>query len=214
FKKKTSCGFWPMIAGVASQAQVKRLVAHLKDEKKFWRPFVFPTLSADEPEYKPDGDYWLGAVWAPTNYAIIKGLELYGEEDFATEAALRYVRAMFEVYKRTGTVWENYAPESMSQGTPAKPDFVGWSGIGPITLLIENVLGFRPDGVRKQLAWRLARHDRHGIERFRFGTVQTDLLYDGKGSVCVRTNEPFTLALNGVEYKLAKGEHRLAAKPR
>ncbi len=171
-KVKTSGGFWPMIAGITTKAQSDRLVAHLRNEKEFWRPFVFPTLAADEKPYQPEGGYWHGAVWAPTNFAIIKGLEKCGYEDFATEATDKYLTAMAAVFKDTGTVWENYAPEEpLRPGKPAAHDFVGWTGDGPIALLIENILGFRSDGVRHRLEWRLTRTDRHGIERLRLGDV-------------------------------------------
>jgi hypothetical protein len=213
FKKKTSCGFWPLIAGVASKEQAARMVAHLKDPKEFWRPNVFPTLAANEPEYKANGGYWLGAVWAPTNYAIIKGLERAGYEAFAAEATSKYLTGMAEVFEKTGTVWENYAPESMEPGSPAKGDFVGWSGCGPIALLIENILGFRPDGVHKALFWRLSLHETHGIKRLQFGTITADLLYDGKDTVTVSTNEPFILTINSGRYKIAKGETRIENPP-
>lgn len=195
FKKKTIGSFWPMIAGVSSPTQTKRLVAHLKDEKTFWRPVVFPTLAASEPEYKADGGYWLGAVWAPTDYAVIKGLVRCGEENFAAQASERYLTAMADVFGKTGTVWENYAPESYAPGKPAAKDFVGWSGIGPITLLIENVLGFRPDGVRRHLVWRLRQEGRHGIRRLGFGGVHTDLVFDGKETITVSSDQPYRLEI-------------------
>jgi len=139
FKKKTIGGFWPMLAGVASVEQAERLIAHLKNEKEFWRKIVFPTLSADEDEYHEYGDYWRGAVWAPTNVMVIKGLENYGYDELAAEATEKYLAGMYEVYQKTGTVYENYAPDHYAKGEPAKADFVGWTGCGPIQLLFENV---------------------------------------------------------------------------
>ncbi len=207
FKKKTACGFWPMIAGIASPEQVKRMVAHLKNEKEFWRPFVFPALSADEQEYnKPSGAYWRGAVWAPTNYEIIKGLQANGEEAFATEATEKYLAAMAEVFKKTGTVYENYMPEQIAPSS-GRGDFVGWSAIGPITLLIENVLGFRPDGVRNRLDWRLTRTDRHGIERLHVGNANISATCAARANaqapahITVTTDQPFKLTVwnHGVE---------------
>jgi len=90
-KWKTSGCFWPMLAGIASKKQCDKLVEHLKDPSEFWRKNVFPTLAADQEKYNPRGGYWLGGVWAPTNYMIIKGLEENGYEDFAREASERYV---------------------------------------------------------------------------------------------------------------------------
>lgn len=209
FRKKTSSGFWPLVAGVASKEQAARLVRHLKDPKEFWRPFVFPTLAADEKEYNPLGGYWHGSVWAPTNYAIIKGLERCGEEEFAAEASEKYLAAMAEVFKKTGTVWENYAPESMDRGNQSARDFVGWTGCGPIALYIENVLGFRPDGVRRTLAWNLRLAEPHGINRLRFGAVTTDIAYDGQGTVTVKSDQPYTLVVNGASFEIKPGETKL-----
>lgn len=209
FRKKTSCGFWPLVAGVASKQQAARLVAHLRNPGEFWRPFVFPTLAADEEEYKADGGYWLGGVWAPTNYAIIKGLERAGHEDFAAEASERYLDGMAAVFKQTGTVWENYAPESMAPGKPAKGDFVGWTGCGPIALLIENVLGFGPDGARNALRWHLRLREAHGIRRLRFGSVTADLLFDGKDTVTVEASAPFALTINSRSFEVKQGHNRI-----
>ena len=185
FRKKTSGGFWPLLAGIATKAQAEKLVGHLKNEKEFWRQNVFPTLAADENEYDPSGRYWQGGVWAPTDLMIIKGLELYGYEDFATEATEKYLKGMAAVFKQTGTVWELYAPDlerpgSGSQGLTgkhqARPDFVGWSGCGPISLLIENVIGLRPDAIHNRMVWHLHRTDRHGIEHLRVGPATLTFL--------------------------------------
>jgi glycogen debranching enzyme len=200
FKVKTSGGFWPMIAGIASKAQSDRLVEHLKNEKEFWRPFVFPTLAADEKDYSKDGGYWHGSVWAPTNFEIIKGLEKCGYENFATQATDKYLNAMGAVFKDTGTVWENYAPEEpLRPGSPAERDFVGWTGDGPIALLIENILGFRCDGVHDQITWRLTRTDRHGIQNLRCGPATVSLVCDARPDLLAprhitgQTDHPFTL---------------------
>jgi glycogen debranching enzyme len=200
-KWKTAGTFWPLLAGVASKTQAERLAQHLRDPKTFWRPFVFPTLAADEKGYDPKGGYWLGGVWAPTDYMIIKGLENYGYEDFAAQATAKYLAGMAKVFKETGTVWENYAPDSLEPGRPAKGDFVGWSGCGPIALLIENVLGFRCDGVDKRLTWYLHRTDRHGIERLRFGGSTVSAVYnpanlkDRVPTITVKTDRPFELVI-------------------
>ena len=44
-----------------------------------------------------------------------------------------------------------------------KADFVGWGGIGPIALLIENVIGIQPDSIDKTITWHMTRTDRHGL---------------------------------------------------
>jgi glycogen debranching enzyme len=187
FKKMTMGGFWPLLAGIASKEQAERLVAHLKDEKKFWRKMVFPTLAADEEEYVPEGFYWRGGVWAPTNVMVIKGLERYGYEVFAALATEKYLFGMFEVFKthKPKSVWEVYAPDFHTPakgGRGSKPHFVGWSGCGPIQLLFENVMGIRPNGVDNTLAWQLRRTDRHGVEKLRVGDATLTLICEKRES--------------------------------
>jgi glycogen debranching enzyme len=218
-KHKTVASFWPMLAGICSQEQAEKLVKHLKDPKEFWRKIPFPSLAADEHEYKAEGDYWLGGVWAPTNTAIIKGLEHYGYNEFAYLATENYLAGMYEVYKRTGTIWENYSPEAYSRGIPAKPDFVGWSGCGPIQLLIENILGFAPNGAENKLAWNVTRIDGHGIKNLRFGSVTVSLIAEKRESVTspviinVACDGAFELTVIHLEnkqtFKLEKGTHSL-----
>lgn len=175
-KVKTAASFWPMLAEICTQEQAQHMVKNLKDSKTFWRTIPFPTLSADHPQYDPRGHYWLGGVWAPTNYMIIKGLQKYGFQEFTTEASEKYLYGMYEVFKNTGTVWENYAPESYEQGDIAKGDFVGWTGLGPISLLIENVIGIQLDALNNTIHWHLNRMDRHGIQNLQFRDAVVSLV--------------------------------------
>ena len=50
-----------------------------------------------------------------------------------------------------------------------KQDFVGWGGIGPIALLIENVIGIQPDAIDKEITWHMTRTDRHGLNNLWLG---------------------------------------------
>ncbi len=221
-KWKTSGCFWPMLAGIASNEQCDRLVGHLQDTSSFWRNNVFPTLAADQDRYNPEGGYWLGSVWAPTNYMIIKGLEYNGYEELARKASEKYINEMYCVFDSTKTVWENYSPEYCMPGKTdrfCKPDFVGWSGIGPISLLIENVLGFRVDAVNNSLTWRINRTDKHGIKRIRIGDVSLNAICEKRKSlespvdIKVEVNSDVTLhvILNSREktFKLDPGVHSL-----
>ncbi len=107
---------------------------------------------------------------------IIKGLQKYGFQEFAAEASEKYLYGIYEVFKKTGTVWENYAPESFEQGDIAKGDFVGWTGLGPISLLIENVMGIQLDALNNTIHWHLNRTDRHGIQDLRFQDAVVSLV--------------------------------------
>jgi glycogen debranching enzyme len=216
---KSVAGFWPMLAGIADDTKAKRLLFHLKDPRSFWRPIPFPSLAADEKAYQSDGHYWLGGVWTPTNVMILKGLERYGREsdngtdytfnEFASAAAEKYLDGLSIVYKKTGTLWENYSPELMMRGNPSQKDFVGWTGCGPIQLLIENVLGFRPDGANNRMTWHINRIDRHGIEQLRFGGTTATLISQKRtivgspAEIHIIANRPFELnvSVNGRSLK-------------
>lgn len=167
---RTVAAYWALLAGVATPKQAARLVAELLNPATFDRRHRVPTLAANERDYDPKGGYWRGAVWAPTNMMVQRGLECCGSADLAAEIALGHLDAVARVYAKTGTIWENYAPDDLSQGTPAKSDFVGWSGLGPILNLIEYGIGLRPDAPANTLIWRLTSPSRTGCENFTFGS--------------------------------------------
>ena len=78
----------------------------------------------------------------------IKGLENYGYTARADEAAEKILEQQYQTYKNVSphTIWETYAPSSNAPSTEygniVRQDFCGWSALGPISLFIENVLGF------------------------------------------------------------------------
>lgn len=201
-KTKTAACFWPMVTGIASHEQAGKLVQHLKNENEFYRPHLFPTLSADHPNYNPAGEYWRGSVWAPTNFMYIKGLEACGYEDFAKEASMNHIENMSQVYKNIEphTIWENYAPESANKGSQSRGNFVGWSGCGPICLLFENIIGIRVDSPENTVIWRLTLTEEHGIKNMEFGqNNKADFLCATRQSesdtchLTITVQSPFTL---------------------
>lgn len=168
YKTKTVATFWPLIAEVASRYQADHLVHHLVDFGEFWRPTLVPTLAADQPAYSVTGEYWQGASWPPTTYMTTRGLTAYGYWPLARAVAENYVHALSLLYERTGTIWENNAPEIIAPSTDSIPHFVGWGGLGPIAMLIEHVIGIElnaPDGT---IEWRLGQPARNGIENLAY----------------------------------------------
>ncbi len=129
--------YWTLLADVVPAGRRARFLSHLIDPAQFWRTIPVAAYPADEPGFDPRGDYWLGGVWAPTNYMVIRGLSRCGAHGLAGRLARAYYRGVAEVFRQTGTFWENYAPDTLSPGTPARPDFCGWSAIAPITLYRE-----------------------------------------------------------------------------
>jgi hypothetical protein len=191
---KTLAGFWPLLAGIVPRERAERLVTHLQNPAEFGRPHPFPTLSADHPSYVPTGGYWLGGVWAPTNYMVVKGLTANGFADLARQSAERHLDQLAEVAAQTGTLWENYAPESPAPGCPARPDFVGWTGLGPVAMLIEDVLGIEVDAPTQTIRWRPRQGETHGIRNLRVGGNVVDLLIENQ-QCHIKAAQPFTLTL-------------------
>ncbi|MGC9363965.1 MAG: MGH1-like glycoside hydrolase domain-containing protein [Fidelibacterota bacterium] len=184
-------GFWPLLAGIPSHSRAMRLIDHLKDYSAFHLEHMFPSVSIRAPEYNPLGFYWRGGVWGVTNYMIIAGLQRYGEQDFAREAARNHLNNMQKVYQGFDIkididsvyfdetlryrIWEMYAPEEAAPGTRwdaknyCRKDHICFSGHGPISMLIEDILGFSVNAPADRLDWNIRRKDRHGIRRLHFG---------------------------------------------
>ena len=92
-----------------------------------------------------------------------------------------------------------------------RPDFCGWSALGPISMMIENVVGINADGVKREVVWRLRRKDRHGVRRLRFGGVEASLVYDD-GSIEIESSGPFTLRVGERVFQITDGRSVFSKK--
>jgi hypothetical protein len=214
---KTIGAYWTLLANVASESQARALMAQLSNPRTFGRPHRVPSCSADEQGYTGDGGYWRGAVWVSSNTMVIRGLERYGNRRLAREIALEHLSAVADIFEQTGTIWENYAPDAKAPGKPAKRDFVGWSGLGPIMYFLEYGIGLAADAPHNQLAWRLESKGRTGCERFRFNGHVVTLIAEASSAkrrgIVVETDAPFRLRViaDGSEqvFQIRKGKSRL-----
>lgn len=193
--------YWALLAGVVPPDRVERFVAHLTNTSEFNRPNTIPTLSADHPEYnRKDGGYWRGGVWAPTNYMTLCGLTKYGQDELAYRIADTHVKNVVSNFQKTGTLWENYAPESDEKGNPARPDFVGWTGLAPISIFFEYVLGIRADVPTKTILWDVHKTERHGIRQYPMGRdITLDLVCEARSSP---EDEPVITAVSNIPVKI------------
>ncbi|MDQ4126598.1 MAG: glycoside hydrolase [Actinomycetota bacterium] len=166
---KTVGSYWALLADAVPPERVAPFVGHLEDPALFKRPHRVPSLSADHPQYREDGGYWLGGVWPPTNYMVLRGLDQAGYHELAHEISREDLDHVVRVFEDTGTVWENYAPERPAPGQPARPDFVGWAGLAPVAGFIEYVLGLRADAPNGRLLWDVRLLEGHGVRRYPFG---------------------------------------------
>lgn len=218
-KVKTPATYWPMLAQFTSPNQATKLAHHAEDPKVFGGPMPYPSVSRDDRDFEPQGVYWRGGIWLPMAYLITKALEKYGFFKIANENAENLIIHMVNTYKNYDppTIWEVYSPTEAKPATYKKnrnvyrPNFCGWSALGPISMFIENVLGFYDvNALEKRIEWNLYRKGKHGVKRLRAGRILTDIIYEN-GKIKVTTNEPYILIVNGKEFSIEKGETLLDA---
>jgi hypothetical protein len=194
-RNKVVTGFWPLWAGAVPKDRVESLARHLKDPASFWRHHPIPSLAADSLHFVPEGQYWLGSAWAPTNYAAIKGFDRSGRHDLAVETTVRHLQRMWEVYRDTGFIWENYSSEASKNGSWSMHDYC-WSALGPIALLIEVLLGIQVDALHNRVIWTPPAEQEAGIADLPVGQATISLLQKqvgGKWCIEVKTDRAFTL---------------------
>ncbi len=138
-KRKHIGMYWTLMGKLVPDNKLDSFLAHLTNPNEFYRKTPLPALSADDPDYKGWGDYWLGGVWAPTSYMVLKGLTLNERHELALDLAEKTYSAVAQVFLATGTFWENYAPDLISYGMPSKKDFCGWTGLVPISIYKEYI---------------------------------------------------------------------------
>lgn len=211
----TVASFWPMLAGVASPAQAERMVEKLRDPDLFGGELPWNSLARTDADYDSvSGNYWRGGIWLPMVYMGTKALERYGYTALADSLAEKIVRMQADVYEteEPHTIWETYNPNfpgpSTEHGHRVRQEFCGWSALGPISLFIENVMGFRhADGLKRELQWDIkAANGRHGLRNLRFGDIVTDLIYDpSTSSISAQSNRPYTLIVSGRRIDIAAG---------
>ena len=99
--------FLPLLAGVPSRRQARRMVRVLRDPARFWGDWVLPTISRDDPAFA-DQQYWRGSIWPPMNYLVLQGLRRYGFDDLAADLAWKGARMFLADRRRTGFCRENF----------------------------------------------------------------------------------------------------------
>ncbi len=182
-KTKTVGGYWPLLAEIPNEERSERLIAHLKDPKAFGTEHPFPTLSADHPDYDKLGGGYRGSVVPPFTYMIIKGLEKYNQYELARDCAIRHLYFVLDSMHQNGTsgdeeqhrdfkptVWEAYQPQKEGKAVwDEKPDwprpqFLAYSGLSTVALMIENIVGLYISLPRKTVDWIIPNLEIMGIE--------------------------------------------------
>ncbi|MCB0035335.1 MAG: hypothetical protein KDE51_14985 [Anaerolineales bacterium] len=207
-ESKTIAAYWALLdSGVVPKNRLDAFLRHLHEPTAFKRPHMAPSLSADSSGYdSKTGQGWRGGVWPSTNFMLLKGLRTVDQHVLAHRISLNHLEYVCEVFKDTNTFWENYAPETAMPGLQARPNYVGWAGLSPIAVLLEDALGLMTDWPQRRVMWdrRLKCTGHYGVQNYPLGPNYTlDLLGDDS-MIFVTTDVPFTLVLRSEEMTLQK----------
>jgi hypothetical protein len=154
---------------------------------------------------------------------VIRGLEKYGYAEVARSIAMKHLGLVADVFEKTGTIWENYAPDSREPGrntdsSLVAKNFVGWSGISPILYLLEYGIGLKPNAQKNELLWEISAGKKIGCERYRFNGHIVSLLAEpsdtnGRIKVTVVCDGAFSLKIRWEKTKrtvdIQKGRNQL-----
>lgn len=219
-KVRTPASYWTMLAEVPNQTQAESMLKYAVDSLEFGGAYPWPTVSRKDPDFNAEyGDYWRGGIWVPTAYMATKALEKYGFYEVADKNATQLLMRMLETYQKyePATIWECYNPTKPEpvqrvygdKLEVVRPDFCGWSALAPISMLIENVLGFHSVNAQtKTVEWRKYQRGTHGIKNLRFGNIVTDIIAYEK-HIEVKSNMPYTLKINGKDYEVKAGSQKI-----
>ena len=129
-----------------------------------------------------------------------------GYDEHAREAAYKYLDGMCKVEKNPafGSIWECYAPESYRPATTeyntlSRDEFVGWSGVAPVTMLIENIIGLTFNAQENLVTFRLNSRRECGLENMAFADNKISVVcthyepFKGKTIVETEAEKPFKL---------------------
>ena len=150
---KAASAFFPLLARIPDEGRVQRMLKRLLDPKQFWGDHVIPSISRDDPSFKPESQLaWRGAVRPWVNYLVYQGLKANRLDPVASEFARKSAEMALRSWKSFGL-----APECFDSltGEAAGERFQTGSALAALTA-VEEYLDFTPH------------------EGFRFGMLKPD----------------------------------------
>ncbi len=87
-----------------------------------------------------------------------------GYEKLAAKLAKKHLFHITETYRLTDTFWGNYKPNLNENDNYSKNEFIRWTGLSVISILIEFVLGIRINSKEEKLTWYINNIEAHGVD--------------------------------------------------
>jgi hypothetical protein len=138
---KAASAFYTLLARIPDDARAQRMLKRLLDPRQFWGDYVIPSVSRDDPAFRPENQQsWRGAVRPSANYLVYQGLKAYRQDAVASE----FARKSAEMFMRSWTSF-GLSPETFDSLT-GEAGGERFQGGGPLAALIavEECLDFTP----------------------------------------------------------------------
>ena len=136
----------------------------------------------------------------------------------ADEVARKMISLQYRTWKNfePHSIWECYSPTEDKPATNkvgglARPDFCGWSALGPISMFIENILGVREINVQEmKIVWEPSSLKTNGIRNLKMGKDTFSLIaYPADNKVEVDASSDFTLCLHEKNIICRRGKNMI-----
>lgn len=127
---KSPTHFYPMLAGIPSKKQAKRMVdEHFMNPDEFYGEFMIPSISKDNPAFS-DNFYWRGRIWAPMNFLVYMGLKKYKMDQAQKLLAEKSKNLILKEWPEYGHVHENYNTlTGEGDDVVSSTAFYAWGGL-------------------------------------------------------------------------------------
>jgi len=186
--------FYPLIAGIPDQPRAKRMLATLRNHRKFWGQQLLPSIPRDDPafvEKASEQTAATGATHAAINYLLYLGLKRYGfyeEAEGLARQSLDAARAAFDKPGETngppGVLFDLFASlngQPIDEAlTPQRPAFPGLMFLPALEELISA------DPWLGLTIGNLGVTEEARIERLKIGSESLDVLIGPKRTVVRR----------------------------
>lgn len=126
----TPCNFYPMLAGVATEAQAARMMKeHYFNPEEFHGEYVMPASARNARGFN-DNNYWRGRIWGPMNFLVYLGMRDYKVDAARKDLVERSRNLLMKNWKLNDGIYENYNSVSGLGGDHGSSDaFYHWGAL-------------------------------------------------------------------------------------
>ena len=131
------CAYWAVWAGIASEEQIERMVAHLPrfahERGLTVTARLYPSPHREFPALQWSYPY----CWPPLMMMVVSALSKTKASTSVSRIGINYLKWVIQRYEDTGTVWEKYlavpgAPEQAERYDTIS--FYGWSSASVVQI--------------------------------------------------------------------------------